>query len=184
MTTNPFNAIDWSGLKTLFNNGIDSLLTSDSFALPCTIKYGDTKWTQCPNCLFDVLGQKSANKYEAGGPIPFPTGQICPYCNGAGRLAVQTTETVYLVAIWDFKDWVKIGSAIGILQGGAKTAEGYVQTMSKIDTYPTLKRAKSVVFDTNTSNLNTNTFIRFGEPNLCGLGSNRYVITMWEKSGG
>lgn len=173
--SNPFSGLITSEFKTLFTNAIDSLLESSAFALPCRLIFGDTKWTDCPNCIWNSATQKSSNKYQSGGPIPFYAG-ICPYCHGVGRIPDEQTTTAYLIPIWDYRDWV------GWYGTNAQTRypDGGVQTISKITTITDIKRAREVVINTDIEKYSHYLFTRDGEPTPVGLGSDNYIFTMWK----
>lgn len=83
-TLNPFSGIITSGMKTMFSNALSSLLLNTACTTPCRIIYGSTKFTDCVNCIYDAIGQKSSNRYQDGGPIPFQLGTLCPVCWTAG----------------------------------------------------------------------------------------------------
>ena len=76
--TNYFSGIINSDFKQLFTDALSALFYDDALTLPCTIYYGTTKYEDCSNCVYDPIGQKSSNKFQDGGPVPFPFGNICP----------------------------------------------------------------------------------------------------------
>ena len=71
---NPFSGIIDSSLKSVFNNAISAILENDALTIACTLEYGITKYEDCVNCLYDPIGQKSSNRFQDGGPVPFPFG--------------------------------------------------------------------------------------------------------------
>jgi len=170
-----FDNIITSAMKTIFTDAIDALLESDALTVPCTVVYGETKWTECSNCLIDIMGQKSSNKYKAGGPRPFTSG-ICPYCHGRGRIPSNDTETIYLIPLWDYKDWVQWKGSAEL----SRYPEGYVQTMSAMSTITKIKKAKELLINTDLESYLHNRFSRSGEPTPCGFGSSAYIFTMWK----
>src|SRR5690606_18618325 len=103
--SNPFIGIITQELKDLHKNMIDSLLEEDALTRPCTIIYSETKHTECPNCYVNNITGKSSGKYKAGGPNPFYQGS-CPYCYGEGKISEQSTDTLYLLVLWDSKKWI------------------------------------------------------------------------------
>ena len=173
---NPFLGIITSELKTLYNNAIDSLLADDGLTKPCQLIYGGTKNSLCPNCVYDPINRKSTNRYKAGGLYPFSSGQICPHCNGIGLIGVESTETVYLAIIWDYKQWRKFGFNI-------LSPDGLVVTVCNIDKLPDIKRAKEIIIDTNIQAYVKHRFVREGEPNPMGFGETRYIATLWKRAG-
>ena len=69
---NPFSGIIDSNFKTIFNNAISAILEDDALTVSCTLEYGITRYEDCVNCLYDPIGQKSSNRFQNGGPVPFP----------------------------------------------------------------------------------------------------------------
>lgn len=179
MSTNYFDGIISASFKTIFTDAIDSLLSNTACTVPCQIIDGDTKFTDCPNCQYSPTTGRSSNKYTVGGPIPFSFG-VCPYCKGAGRIPTESTLTIYLALIWNYHDWINwTGIDARIL-----SEQGMVQSISKLkDTYTKIKNAKSILLNTDIDKYKHHRFERYGEPNPIGLGSDRYVLTMWKAAG-
>ncbi len=266
---NPFSGIITSDMKTIFNNAIDALLEDSACMVPCTVYYGDTNNTDCPNCLFNVVtgrssglwtfigyrvtgngdgddgspngiyedaGELNGQRYYVrqdgafvlwwrsgaaewyiavasddfdsgfwwvagvgniestyapvtytgnpivtitGGPIEFHGG-TCPYCHGRGVIPNIQTETIYLMPIWDYRDWVNWSGTVE----GSRYPEGFVQTMSKMaDTITQIKKAKEIIIDTDIEAYVHHRFTRYGEPNPCGFGDDRYIFTIWKRIG-
>ena len=127
-------------------------------------------WTN--NCLLNVVGNKSSNRYQAGGPTPFVG--ICPVCNGAGKIPTEQTASIDLAIIYDYREWINIGIEIG-------SPLGYVQSLSLLKTLDDLKEAKELIVDTNISKYVNQRFERVGEPQPCGFGQATIVVTMWKR---
>ena len=106
--TNYFSGIISSNMKGLFKDAIDALLEDTALTLPCTLYYGVTRWESCSNCTYDPIGKKSSNRYQDGGPVPFPFGGVCPVCNSVGKRPVITTDTLNLAVIFNYKDFLQI----------------------------------------------------------------------------
>jgi hypothetical protein len=175
MTANPFNALNWSGMKSLHNDMIDSVITN--MAVTCQIIHPPA-FTDCSNCGWDAVGNKSNNVYASGGPMPFRNGQTCPMCMGSGKLTTEETENVSLVVLWDESDWLPI-------QGGfnVKVQDGMLQTWGLKATYAKIKEAKEIIIDTSLNNLHVHRYVREGEPWWCGFGESRYSVCMWREAG-
>ena len=103
-----FSSIDYSGLQTIFDSAIGSMIDSDACTVPCTLEFGVTKYDDCNNCVYDPIGRKSSNVYEAGGPVPFPFGGLCPMCNGQGKKPVVSTENVKVIIVYNPKEFDKV----------------------------------------------------------------------------
>lgn len=173
--SNLFSGIISSDFKQLFTDAISALLYDDSLTLPCTIYYGVTKYDDCVNCVFDPIGNKSSNKFQDGGPLPFPFGNICPLCNGAGKKAVETSETINLMVIWDTKKFLNAGTVAN--------PDGLIQTVTFADNTPKLKRAKEIVVATDIASYDKHRYERCSEPQPCGFRSTDFVECLWRKSG-
>jgi hypothetical protein len=143
-------------------------------AVNCRLYYSGSKITQCPNCIVNIQLGKSSNRYKVGGPIPFTTG-ICPYCRGDGKIAIEETEDISLVVLWEPKSWI-----VKII---VNSPDEYIQTIGMWSTaYTKIKQAKEIVADTSIEDDTLNRFVRHGEPKPCGLGGSNFVVTMWKRA--
>jgi len=143
---------------------------------PCRLIYGQTKFDDCPNCIYDPIGRKSSNRYQAGGPMPFGIG-ICPMCHGIGRIPDETTVDINLCPIWDHRSWIpQIAQQV-------HTPLGFVMTMSLVNTYDELKEAKEVVIDTDVEQYSRNLYVRHSEPEICGFGRADFIFVLWKRTG-
>lgn len=169
--SNPFSGIITQDLKNLHENMISALLEDDACTVLCTLHYF-SKWTDCPNCQFNAVTGKSANKYTSGGPISFPDGQRCPYCLGEGRIQIPETESVWLMPIWDKADFIDI---IDIDMADVKA-----QTMSKTAlTYDKLTRCTKITIDEANKRLGITDLVRVGRPQIMGFGRGAFIVTSW-----
>ena len=173
---NPFSGIIDSSLKSVFNNAISALLENDALTIPCTLEYGITKYEDCVNCLYDPIGQKSSNRFQGGGPVPFPFGGICPLCNGNGKKPVTSSENVNLAVIFEPKQFLEMSTPVN-------TADGYIQTLATISMTPKLQRAKEIIVATDISGFFTHRYQRISEPIPMGLGNSEFVICTWRRGG-
>jgi hypothetical protein len=64
-----FSSIDYSGLQTIFNSAIGSMVDNAACTVPCTLEYGITKYDDCDNCVYDPIGRKSSNVGRWSCPI-------------------------------------------------------------------------------------------------------------------
>jgi hypothetical protein len=152
-------------------------LEDTALTWPCTIIYGDTKITFCPNCYVNPQTGRSTNRYRPGGPVSFASGKVCPYCSGLGNIEEEQTETLYLALIYDQKQWLPMGH-----DKTAQMGENYIQSLSKFSTtYMKLVRAKELIMDTSIEGYSRERYVRDGEPMPAGFGSSDYVVCMWKK---
>lgn len=169
---NPFAGIISAEFKATFKYAIDSLLETTALTVPCIFYFGDTKFTNCPNCK-QGMGGLSSNKYNGTGPVPF-SNTICPVCVGKYKLPVNTNETIYMAVIWDHKKWLDLGINIS-------TPDNYCVTMSKITTYASVVQAKNMMPNSDIQNVVKSKYEREGNPRPLGLGEDAYILTIWKK---
>jgi len=162
--------------KQIFKDSIDTLLAQNSLSVPCILKYENTKRELCYNCVFDPISQRSSNNPKSDAVQPFPFGSVCPVCMGFGYNDTSSDETVNLAIIFDSKYWLNWGSE------SSRISTGMVQSLCKIELLPKFKNCKEMIMDTNLSNYDNYRYSLAGDPQPAGLGSNDYIIAMWEKS--
>tara|TARA_Y100000004_G_scaffold196953_1_gene268936 strand:+ start:1583 stop:2110 length:528 start_codon:yes stop_codon:yes gene_type:complete len=172
--TNYFSGIISSSMKGLFKDAIDALLEDTALTLPCTLYYGVTKWENCSNCIYDPIGKKSSNRFQDGGPVPFPFGGVCPVCNSAGKRPVITTDTLNLAVIFNYKDFLQMSTPVN-------NPAGIIQTVSKKETTSKLKRAKEIQVATDIKAYADHRFERMSEPEPVGFGNSDFVICNWKR---
>lgn len=173
---NPFSGIIDSNFKSIFNNAITAMLEDGALTVACTLDYGITKYENCANCLYDPIGQKSSNRFQGGGPAPFPFGTLCPLCNGDGKRPLTSSENVNLAVIFEPRQFLEISTPVN-------TADGYIQTLAKSVMTPKLRRAKEIVVSTDVSGFFSHRYQRVSEPVPIGLGGNEFVLCTWRRAG-
>jgi len=168
-------SIDFKAVQATYKEYMDLLLAETGLTTKCVLNYGITKKNICPNCLYDVNLKKSSGQYKAGGPRPFVSGRICPYCNGVGFYGEVQGEEVFLGVIANHKDWI-------IKPTNIENAQGMIQTICSRDLYSKFKKCKdmTIVY----SEVNANPIFELAEePTPAGLGDNIYLITNWKRTG-
>lgn len=143
-------------------------------SVTCQLIFGITLYADCPNCEYDPIGNKSSNRYESGGPSPFTVGS-CPVCMGVGKIPNEETEEISLAPIYDYKEWIPE------ISSNVRSPYGFVQTLSLLETYPSLQRAKEVIIDTCITSTARQRFERYQEPQVGGLGSSAFVMVLWKR---
>jgi len=170
---NPFAGLITTQFKTLHKQLIQSL--DESCSVPCRLVYTGTKFEDCANCSFNPIGQKPGNPYfGGGGGAPFVNTNDCKVCNGAGKIAVEVTEDVNLIVLWNYKKFINYGGGV---------PEGDCQTFCEIELTPKLKNASHVIFNTDIEAYKGHKFVRVSEPEPCGFGQAPFIYTTWRKSG-
>ncbi len=56
--------IDLSAVKNLYNNMMDSLVSSTGLAVPCSVVFEDPVGSGCPNCVINPITGRSTSRYS------------------------------------------------------------------------------------------------------------------------
>jgi len=175
--SNPFDGLISNDFKQLYNNAIDSLLAENSLTVKCKLKYSSSSFkTFCNNCVFDPIVKLSSNLYNGTGPTPFVENTICPICMGMGVSDSNSEEYVHLAVIFDSKYFLAYNNKV------VNVVDGTVQTICPITLMPKIRNANEIIIDSDIEKYGGYSYRRAGDPNPCGLGSNRYIFTMWTRT--
>lgn len=165
----PFDNILTPVHHSLFVSAIDEVLRA--FSVAATIYYGSTKFTTCPNCIQDIIGNKSSGRYQSGGPMPFPNGRQCPMCSGRGQISLETSVSTTLPIIYNEKNWYDKVPA----------ADGSLLTVTKMNLYEELSKAKYIVVGQDATEYGLFKYEREGKPEMGGFGASDYIIQRWRR---
>ena len=182
--TNPFSGLITSDFTDLWKNAIESLLeVGGCCSTACRFVYEGTKFSSCPNCLYDAVGNKSSNRFQDGGPMPFRNGSMCPMCNGAGKLMESDrTEINYMVVIWSYEGWKQLGLN-SIIGNSPNLSQGEALSLSVVSLYPNIMRANYVILDTSLEGAEDTHYQRLGKPDPVSFGgSAKFLLTKWQKT--
>lgn len=168
-----FNNLPFNKLKNLFNDAINSLFSTDALKVSCTLEYSATKFNDCPNCIYDNIGRKSSNRFQAGGSIPFPFGQICPVCNGEGKIANESSENVDLLVIHEPKQFI----------GGlpANLLDGTIQVIAKRELTAKLEKANTMLASLSANGFKSLRYERDTPVTPAGFGAEQFVFCNWKR---
>jgi hypothetical protein len=156
--------------KQLYNDAIDSLI--DSFERPCKIYYPTKAYINC-SCTTQYPAARKGPSHFPAGNTGSHTG-MCPLCKGEHKIPVENSEELSMIVIFDFKSFYKINPTIDYSQG-------FVQTLCSINYLQKIKSSDYIYFNTLISDKQQQKYQRLGEPQPIGLGSDRYIITDWER---
>lgn len=176
MSYNPFSGLISQELKELYNNAIDSLLEQGSLTVKCKLKYSSNLKSFCNNCTFDPITKVSSNLYNGTGPKPFVDNTICPVCMGMGVSDSNAEEYVHLAVIFDSKYFLNYNNKV------VNIVDGSIQTICNISLMPKIRNTNEIIIDSDIEKYGGYSYRRAGDPNPCGLGSNRYIVTMWTRT--
>ena len=149
------------------------------FTRTATLVYPERR-EECPNCYMDTMGtrNRSVSVYKVGGPYPFERGMPCPYCNGKGYKAVETTEDITLRIYWDRKNWIDVGIPIDI-------SDGSIQTIGYMTDLPKINKAKYLIpkYD-GIEKYDDMKYERSGMSYPQGFKQNttKYIVTFWSRT--
>jgi hypothetical protein len=172
-----FSTILSSEFKQTFNDAIDAVLAQTGLTVQCILSYAGQKNTEvCNNCIYDPISKLSANLYNGTGSSPFPDNSICPVCLGMGQKDSDAiTEKVFLAVLFDSKYWLNWSSKT------MNIPDGMIQTICNVNLLPKIRAASDITIDPALAVYGNYTYERAGDPMPVGLGSNRYIITMWTR---
>ena len=164
--------------SSVFNTYNEAVLL---FTRTATLVYPE-KREQCPNCYMNTLGtrNRSVSFYRIGGPYPFERGMPCPYCNGKGYKAIETSDEITLRIYWDRKSWVNIGIPIDIPDGSIQTI-AYMADMPKIEqckymmpNYDGIEKYDRAKYERNGPSF----------PQGFKQNDTKYIVTFWNRADG
>jgi len=95
-------------------------------------------------------------------------------CNGNGKRAVESSEDLNLMIIWNPKEFFNAGTV--------ESADGMIQTVTFVANTPKLKRAKEIIVNTDQGSYGRYRYQRTSEPTPCGFSS-EFIECMWKRSG-
>lgn len=162
----------------LFNSMIDTLLDQNGLSVKCTLRYSSPIQVNrlCDNCIYSGITNSSTGEYVFGGPIPFPSGSVCPVCMGMGRIIIDDTqEIVDMMVVFDSKFFINFSTE------SLKIPNSFAQTISCISLYPKIKNAHEIILDNSLASISNQIYERVGDPQPMGLGKNKYLLTTWKK---
>jgi hypothetical protein len=168
------------------SDGFDDLI--DYFGKPCKMIYASAQQT-CPNCIVNPETGDSTNKYNGTGPEPFPDGQICPICEGKGKITAGGGYDIIQMSLdWNPRTWFE-APWIHLTQGdtGAgpsplRVSGAAVQSKGYMTDLPKVLAAESAILDINDQYF-TNNFTLLGEPWSPGsIVKERYFYALWQKA--
>lgn len=167
-TTPLFNIPD--SVITTFQDGIDTLIRQ----LGKTVKLiYDPTIIDCPNCVFDPIGNKSANRFRPGKQ-PFSDARRCPYCRGRGKTEQENSEEITALIKFNPRDYKKYGISV-------QDPSLLVRMKTFLTDVIKIQRATSAIIDLQTKGVIKTTCRRLKDPIPTGLAVSRYAITFWQR---
>ncbi len=174
---NIFSNLINQDFKNIFNQAIDSLLEAGALSINCKLLYNKEfdSPTYCKNCIYDPISEKSAHIYDnVTGYVSFPSGSICPVCNGIGKIILDSSEIINLAVILDSKYWLNYGPNFVQIPNLA------AQTLCKIELTPKIIQCTSMIM-VDTYDYSPISYVKAGSPVPMGLGDHKYILTNWTK---
>ncbi len=126
----------------------------------------------CPNCIFDLIGRKSANRFQSGGPQPFSDGARCPYCRGTGKTEKENSEIILGLVDWKPRDYQDFGISI-------QNANAIVGIKTLATDAIKIQRATEAIVDYAISDIMKLRCKKLRDPMITGLKNSRYAVSFW-----
>jgi len=129
--------------------------------------------TQCTNCGYDSMRNRSDGIYTQGGPRPFARGRKCPHCKGSGILLEEVNECIHALLKWNPKNPEEYGIS-------ASKHKGIVRIKTYLHHMPSLMRAETAITNYDIRAMLTLKVKKIKGPIPVGLREDRYCISFWE----
>lgn len=162
-------------VKSIAQDAIDDLI--DQLGKDCLLVYPHLP-SPCANCVFDPIGNKSSNHWNAGGPIPFPNGSVCPLCDGNGLHFEEINKPIkLLISNSPSQFFVKMPANI-IVPAGSIQTKGYIKDL------PDVLQSRKLIMQVSLEPMIRYTYDLDGEPIDQGnIVQNRYWVALWNRVG-
>ncbi len=128
----------------------------------------------CPNCIFDLIGRKSANRFQSGGPQPFSDGARCPYCRGTGKTEQENSEIILGLVDWKPRDYQDFGISV-------QNSNAIVGIKTLATDAVKIQRATEAIVDYAISDIIKLRCRKLRDPMTTGLKNSRYAISFWQR---
>lgn len=163
-----------SDIKSIVTDALDDIITE--LGKDCRLYYPATM-SDCPNCEYDSMAGKSANRYTVGGPIPFEENTMCPVCAGVGELATEATEVIRMLCRWNPKEFL-------VYAGNIRVPYSVVETKCHLIHLPKIKQATHMIVQLPIEGYQHYSFKLASEPVDKGnIIQGRYCVAAWERAG-
>ena len=132
----------------------------------------------CSNCIFDLIGRKSANRFQSGGPQPFSDGARCPYCRGTGKTEQENSEIIIGLVDWKSRtnstDYQDFGISI-------QSSNAIVSIKTLATDAIKIQRATEAIVDYAISDIIKLRCRKLRDPMITGLKNSRYAVSFWQR---
>jgi len=146
----------------------------DQLGKNCRLYYPPT-FTECTNCNFDPIGNKSSNVYKHGGPVPFHAID-CPMCNGQGKKPTENYVDITMTA--------NVKARPFGLAANVRYPDGLVETRGYITDLPSVLQSDYMICSTLIEPYRRYRYKLYGEPiDPFSIVPGKYFIALWQRSG-
>lgn len=157
-------------LIQIYQSRIDALI--NQLGKNCLLEF-DPIIEPCPNCLFDMVSNKSRGIYKAGGPIEFSLGRKCPYCKGEGFLRYDNNKCIKCLIKWAPRE-------LSNYEISVQKNDGIVRLKTFLTEAPDIIKAKTAIIDHDIEMAFKLRVRLIKGPLPVGLREDRYNISFWK----
>ena len=159
-------------IRDIATQAFDDCITE--FSKTCTLVY-PPKLVDCPNCIYDPIGKKSSNHYQAGGPVQFSFG-LCPVCGGQGKREESVSEQIQLNLYWTPKQWKELAQRV-VVPENVFLIKGFMSD------YPKVQKCQYLLIQNNLANNIEFKAVKYGEPiDIYNIVQARYFCQFWQRA--
>jgi len=157
-------------LIRVYQQNIDALI--NQLGKDVYLNFDPTK-TECPNCIFDPIRERSSGRPKAGGPRPFRRGRQCPYCKARGFIEEQNQKCIKCLIKWNPKDLQDYDISL-------RDEVDVVRFKTYLTNYDDIVRAKTALSNVAQSEQFRVKVRKIKGPTPVGLREDRYCVSFWE----
>lgn len=158
-------------LIDIYQSRIDALINQIGSHL--ILNFNDSL-SECPNCGYNSISEKSDGIYKSGGPIPFSLGQRCPYCKGKGILRSQVQKCIHALVQFDTSN-----SSISLQQNVGNLA-GRVRVKTLFEYADDIIRSVDAFLQPQLNSTYRIKLRKVSGPVPVGLREDRYCVSFWD----
>ena len=129
------------GIDRLFKNYVTGLVKDLSKkSVFIAVNFG--QHAQCPNCIFDAVGNAGTGRYNGTGSQPFD-GKVCPTCKNSGYVTPEAKQKIEAIVQWGRFDSAHPDTP----EAGGIIPQGHARIKVEVRYYDTIANAEYYLVD-------------------------------------